>query len=224
MSDQAPSDQPVNRAELFSTSNEELLARWAIDAHRDPYDVPLDELDPGHPDLFEAGTQMAYFERMRNEDPVHFTADSQLGPYWSVTKFEDILYVDSHHDLFSSDIRKGGISLGGTPPPEGGDQYELPMFIQEDPPKHDEQRKVVAPMFTPRKLAGLEDLIRERACAILDNLPRNEEFNWVREVSVELTGPDAGHAVQRTSGRSRQAHLLVRHHPKHEQPGVFQQH
>ena len=31
-------------------------------------------------------------------------------------------------------------------------------------------------------------MIRERAGKILDNLPRNEDFNWVRHVSVELTG------------------------------------
>jgi cytochrome P450 len=47
---------------------------------------------------------------------------------------------------------------------------------------------VVAPLFAPRQLADLEPLIRERAGRILDNLPRNEEFNWVRHVSVELTG------------------------------------
>ena len=34
----------------------------------------------------------------------------------------------------------------------------------------------------------LETIIRERAGNILDKLPRNEDFNWVRQVSVELTG------------------------------------
>ena len=62
------------------------------------------------------------------------------------------------------------------------------MFIQEDPPKHDDQRKVVAPLFVPKQLAELEPLIRERAGNILDGLPINEEFNWVKHVSVELTG------------------------------------
>ena len=178
----------ANRSEMFTKSNEELLAAWAIDTSVDPYSIPLPELNPGHPDLFEDAKQMPYFERLRAEDPVHYTEVSQFGPYWSVTKYDDIMHVDSHHELFSSDFRKGGISLGGTERPEASDEYDLPMFIQEDPPKHDEQRKVVTPMFTPKKLAGLEDVIRERACAILDNLPRNTEFNWVREVSVELTG------------------------------------
>jgi cytochrome P450 len=62
------------------------------------------------------------------------------------------------------------------------------MFIMQDPPKHDEQRMVVAPKFSPRYLADLEDLIRQRAGNILDGLPIGEEFNWVRRVSVELTG------------------------------------
>jgi cytochrome P450 len=62
------------------------------------------------------------------------------------------------------------------------------MFIMEDPPKHDEQRKVVAPAFAPRHLADYESLIRDRAGEILDALPLNETFNWVDLVSKDLTG------------------------------------
>jgi cytochrome P450 len=91
--------------------------------------------------------------------------------------------------LFSSDIRNGGIRLGGQPLDGEPDPLSyLPMFIMEDPPKHDEQRLVVAPKFTAPNLAELEGLIRERAGTILDELPLGEEFNWVRKVSVELTG------------------------------------
>jgi cytochrome P450 len=39
----------------------------------------------------------------------------------------------------------------------------------------------------PQRLADLEVLIRQRAGAILDGLPRNETFNWVELVSKELT-------------------------------------
>jgi cytochrome P450 len=172
-------------------SNAEKMKLWEIDPHRDPYKLPLAALDPGHPQLFEADTMWRYFERLRKEDPVHFTAESQFGPYWSVTKFRDCMYVDTHHQIFSSDSLQGGISLGGRPLKEGEQPdptYDLPMFIMTDPPKHDVQRAVVAPKFAPRELAALEPLIRERAGRILDKLPRNEEFNWVRHVSVELTG------------------------------------
>lgn len=170
----------------MTVSNKEVLAAFAIDPNYDPYSLPLDKMDPSHPALFLHDTWAPHFERLRAEDPVHYTEDSLFGPYWSVTKYEDIMYVDTHHELFSSQQKKGGISLAGIP--DQSEEYSLPMFIQEDPPKHDAQRKVVAPMFTPRQVVDLEPLIRERAGHILDGLPRNEEFNWVREVSVELTG------------------------------------
>jgi len=170
----------------MTVSNKDVRDAFAIDPDYDPYSIPLDEVDPSHPTLFLHGTHWKHLERLRNEDPVHYHEESMFGPYWSVTKMEDIKYVDSHHELFSSQQKKGGIALGGVPDRE--DEYSLPMFIQEDPPKHDKQRMVVAPLFAPRQLADLEPLIRERAGRILDNLPRNEEFNWVRHVSVELTG------------------------------------
>ncbi len=179
----------ASRRENLRRSNRELMEQWAIDVHQDPYSLPLNRMNPGHPDLFEANTVLPYFERLRKEDPVNYTEDSQFGPYWSVTKYQDIVYVDTHHQIFSSDSRLGGIQLGGQMEEEEPDpMFHLPMFIMEDPPKHDEQRKVVAPMFSPRRIAALEGLIRERAGIILDGLPRNETFNWVREVSVDLTG------------------------------------
>ena len=46
---------------------------------------------------------------------------------------------------------------------------------------------MVAPKFTQRALQELENTIRQRAAKILDELPRNETFNWVQHVSVELT-------------------------------------
>lgn len=171
-------------------TNAEARARWSIDVHVDPYALQLDQLDPAHPSLFEHDKFWPYFERLRAEDPVHYCTDSMFGPYWSVTKYQDIMHVDTHHDVFSSDINNGGIRMGGRPVenPDENSMFHLPMFIMQDPPKHDEQRAVVAPSFTPNRLQELKQLIRQRAAHILDNLPRNEEFNWVQKVSVELTG------------------------------------
>jgi cytochrome P450 len=171
-------------------TNAEVVAKYAIDPHVDPFSIPLEKIDPAHPSLFEAHTMMPYFERLRTEDPVHLTEDSMFGPYWNITKYKDVMYVDTHHDQFSSDIMNGGIRLGGRPNRDidTTSMFHLPMFIMQDPPKHDDQRKVITPMFTPKHLQGLKELIRTRAGMILDGLPRNEEFNWVRSVSVELTG------------------------------------
>jgi cytochrome P450 len=145
----------------------------------DPYTLPLDQVNPAQGVLFQNDAHWPYFERLRKEDPVHFTAESEFGAYWSVTKYSDIKYVDMNHQIFSSE---GGITIG-----DQDEDFTLPMFIAMDPPKHDEQRKVVAPVAGPRNLAALEPQIRARVCEILDNLPRNEDFNWVQHLSIELT-------------------------------------
>jgi len=146
---------------------------------QDVASIPLDQLNPAQPRLFQHDAHWPYFERLRREDPVHFTADSEFGPYWSVTRYADIKQVDTSHQIFSSEP---GITIG-----DQDEDFQLPMFIAMDPPKHDEQRKVVAPVAGPRNLAALEPTIRQRVCDILDSLPIGEEFNWVDKVSIELT-------------------------------------
>ena len=151
----------------------------------DQYSLALDELNVARPELFQNDVHWRYFERKRNEDPVHYCAESDFWPFWSVTKFADILYVDSHHDIFSSE---GGITLGPPVKQTNTDTGFRPkMFIAMDPPKHDVQRTTVTPVVAPRNLAKLESTIRERAGEILDALPRDETFDWVDTVSVELT-------------------------------------
>ena len=180
--------EAATASEPMEFTNAEVQAKWAIDPCQDPYEQPLEALNPAHPDRFEANTMLPCFERLRREAPVHLTADSQFGPYWSICSYGLVKYVDTHEKLFSSDIAKGGIRLGGQALMEADSMYYLPMFIMQDPPVHGAQRKVVAPMFSPRHLQELEAVIRERAGLILDGLPLREEFNWVRRVSVELTG------------------------------------
>ncbi|MBX3479730.1 MAG: cytochrome P450 [Caulobacter sp.] len=144
------------------------------------WDQPLETLNPAQPALFQANAFWPYFERLRKEDPVHFTPESDYGPYWSITKFNDIMAVDTNHQDFSSE---GGITIVT----QDNDEGPLPMFIAMDPPKHDVQRKTVSPAVSPINLRTLEPLIRERACKILDSLPIGEEFDWVDKVSMELT-------------------------------------
>jgi len=147
------------------------------------YAEPLETLDPAQPKLFQADAMWPYFERLRKEDPVHYTPASEFGPYWSITKFNDIMAVDTNHQVFSSDYTRGGITIGG-----GSQNFEpLPMFIAMDPPRHDVQRKAVSPAVAPPALAQMAPQIRERAAGILDGLPIGEEFDWVDLVSKELT-------------------------------------
>jgi len=144
--------------------------------------IPLDEIDVSHPELWRTDTHWPYFERLRREDPVHYCRDSLFGPYWSITKYEDIMAVDTNHQVFSSEAALGGIAILD----ERADM-RLPMFIAMDPPKHDEQRKAVSPVVSSVNLMRFEPLIRERAGRILDALPRGETFDWLDHVSIELT-------------------------------------
>jgi cytochrome P450 len=148
------------------------------------YSTPLSDFHPGNPELFRTDTMWPYFERLRSEEPVHYCTASPaaVGEYWSVTKYRDIMHVETHPEIFSSDVRLGGIMLRDVDP-----AHEWPSFIAMDEPRHGAQRKTVSPMFTPVHLDQLAILIRERSASVLDNLPRNETFNWVERVSIELT-------------------------------------
>jgi cytochrome P450 len=154
----------------------------AREARARAYATPLEDFDVSDVELFTSDTHWPWFERLRAEDPVHYCRESPYGPYWSVTRFEDIVAVDSRHEVFSSDSQRGGIVIADAFEPS-----ESSSFIALDPPDHDAQRRVVTPMFSSQGIASLEPLIRERAAQILDELPVGETFDFVDRVSVELT-------------------------------------
>ncbi|MES1944695.1 cytochrome P450 alkane hydroxylase [Salinisphaera sp. PC39] len=142
--------------------------------------LALEDIDLSNPFLYRQDQWRAYFKRLRDEAPVHYQKNSAFGPFWSVTRYEDILFVDKNHELFSSEPL---IVLGDFP--EG---LPVEMFIAMDPPKHDVQRRSVQGVVAPRNLKEMEGLIRARTGEVLDNLPLDEAFNWVSAVSKELTG------------------------------------
>ncbi len=148
----------------------------------DPYALPLEDLNPGQPALFQRDAMWPFFARLRREAPVHYTRESEFGPYWSITKYKHIMQVEADVENFSSDAYRGGIVIRDPEP-----DFIMPMFIAMDPPRHDLQRAAVNPVISPTNLARLEVLIRERAGTILDALPVGETFDWVRHVSIELT-------------------------------------
>ena len=159
------------------------LTPGTLDDIPDPYSIPLEDINPLQARLFQNDAHWSYFERLRAEDPVHLNEDEDFGRYWSITKYNDIMYVDTHHDLFSSE---GGITIG--PPINApADRLQTRMFIAMDPPDHDVQRATVSPVVQPINLKKMEGTIRERAGKILDSLPVGETFNWVDLVSIELT-------------------------------------
>ncbi len=150
-----------------------------FDPVRDAFTKPLEQINPADPALYRDDIWKPYFERLRRDAPVHFQAESEIGPYWSVTRYKDIMQAELAHGTLSSE---GGITLLDRP-----EELRLPMFIAMDPPKHDDQRKVVQPIVGPGNLLKLQETIRARVSEILDDLPRGETFDWVDRVSIELT-------------------------------------
>jgi cytochrome P450 len=145
----------------------------------DPNSIPLEQIDVSDGRIYQQDAWRPYFARLREEAPVHYCADSAFGPFWSITRFEDIVAVDTNHEVFSSEP---AIVIGDLT-----EDMEVEMFIAMDPPKHDVQRRAAQPVVAPQNLAQMESLIRSRVCEILDNLPVGETFNWVDEVSINLT-------------------------------------
>jgi cytochrome P450 len=177
--EEAPMQQPLpprKRPNLPDFSRETLMAYLET--------APLDEVDIADPMYWETDSHWPYFRRLRDESPVHFTsvnAERHRG-YWSVSRWADIMAVDTNHQTYSSDAHLGGITLF-----DMDADFIMPMFIAMDQPKHDVQRKAVNPIVSGSNLAAFEDLIRTRTQEVLDGLPRGEAFDWVDRVSIELT-------------------------------------
>src|ERR1700761_3099603 len=80
------------------------------------YATPLDQFQVHAIEHFTDDTLWPWFERLRAEDPVHYTAESEYGPYWSVTRYADIVACESDAARLSSSQVHGGITLFEGPP------------------------------------------------------------------------------------------------------------
>src|SRR5262245_38279267 len=71
-------------------------------AAAEAWSLPLEALNPAQPELFVNDAMWPLFERLRAESPVHWTADSAYGGFWSISRYQDIMAVDTNHQAFSS--------------------------------------------------------------------------------------------------------------------------
>lgn len=150
-------------------------------AHKD-FIENLDTVDPSRGDRFADQSIHALMTKIRQEAPVHFCANSEYGPFWSITRHADIREIELQPELFSSSYTRGGISLLQVP----GEDPPV-TFVQMDPPDHGPRRQVLVPAFSAQEMARLSENIRTRTSDLLDQLPRGETFDWVENVSVKLT-------------------------------------
>jgi hypothetical protein len=131
-------------------------------------------------DAFLAGVPHEIFRDLRAHDPVAWTTEPDGKGFWSVTKYDDVLYASRHAELFSS---RQGIRM------EDMDEEETEArrtLMEMDSPEHTRLRRLVARPFTPRQVADYEGAIRELAREVLDNLHGATQFDFVKEVAREL--------------------------------------
>ena len=175
MADTVTTETPIDRGlEAFRKNG---LAKDATPPKAS--EIDLANFDITDPELWRQGAYWDYFARMRKEAPINYCPESPFGPYWNVTTYKDIMTVDTTHGVFSSE---GGITVV-----DQDEDFQLPMFIAMDPPKHDLQRKTVQSIVGPDNLRSFEALIRSRTTEIFDSLDISQPFDWVDKVSIELT-------------------------------------
>src|SRR5947199_8856426 len=143
-----PLNGPIGRRPMHGTID---LAADTLQAARDKaWSIPLDQFNPGDPELFKTDCFWPYFDRLRKQDPVHYCKDSMFGPYWSVTKYNDIMDIETNHAAFSSAASLGRITIRDVPP-----DLRRGSFIAMHQPLHGPKRKPVAPIVTPTHLDPL---------------------------------------------------------------------
>ncbi|MGH8595345.1 MAG: cytochrome P450, partial [Gammaproteobacteria bacterium] len=127
------------------------------------------------------------FDKMRLEDPVHWTASPDQRGYWSVFRHADVKTIFNDPYLFSSE-REGVMPIVDA---------EMAAIIEEawgigknvatiDPPRHTEFRKVMAAPFLPKALADGEVRTKKLIGEIFDQLPAHGEIDLVSDLAVRI--------------------------------------
>jgi cytochrome P450 len=131
-------------------------------------------------DVYVRGVPHATFQRLRDEDPVSFTEETDGRGFWSVTRYEDVLYVSRHTELFSS---ASGIRLEDM----DAEECEARRTIMEmDPPQHSRYRRLVSRPFSPRAVADYEGAVRDLAREVLEEVRGEHRFDFVSRIAREL--------------------------------------
>jgi len=131
----------------------------------DPYDVEINK-DP-----------YPTFRRLREEEPLYYNPQHD---FYALSRFADVNKALVDHDTCSSargaivELIKANIEI-----PSGA-------LIFEDPPIHDIHRKLLARMFTPRKINALEPRIREYCAESLDPLVGTGRFDFVTDLGATM--------------------------------------
>ena len=119
------------------------------------------EFDPFSQDFFDGAYDT--YRRLRDNAPVYY---SPKWDFWALTRYDDVAPGTKDHETFSS-------AKGATLDMVKAHDDALPVpkvIISMDPPEHEKMRKLVSKVFTPRAIAALEDMVREKVYECLDSL------------------------------------------------------
>ncbi|MFJ2769852.1 cytochrome P450 [Streptomyces sp. NPDC087300] len=154
-----------------------------------------DGFDFTDPDLLQDRVPLPEFAQLRQTEPVHWITQPRRisgfddTGYWAVTRHEDVKYVSTHPELFSSNLNTAVIRFNES---ISRDQIEVQKMIMlnMDPPEHTRVRQIVQRGFTPRSIRSLEETLRDRARSIvetaLEQAGPDGSFDFVNNVAVEL--------------------------------------
>jgi len=146
-----------------------------------------------HDDLFAPDViadPYEYFNRLRTEDPVHWNAKYEL---WVFTRYDDIVWLVRHPELFSSEVFRRDPRPPYPPIPET--DMELygsvrtffgDFFIQHDRPSHTEMRKVVHGYFTPNAMEAWRPLVQKVIKDLLDEVEVAGHMDVMRDLATPL--------------------------------------
>src|SRR6201996_7362096 len=131
-----------------------------------------------------------YYGRLRNEDPIHWNETYEL---WAVTRYDDLVWLTRHHELFSSAVFKNdprpaypAIDESDLGLYEYVKNYQANQFIQHDRPEHLEMRRVMHGYFTPKSMEAWRPFVKEAVKELLDAAEAKGEMYVMRDLATPL--------------------------------------
>ena len=139
-----------------------------------------DDADITSHDTYTNGVPHATFERLRREDPVHWTEEADGSGFWSILRHDDAVAVSRDVATFTS---TKGIRLEEMDEEESAARRTL---MELDPPEHTRYRRLVSKGFTRRRVLSYEEGIRDLAVEVLDQALAEPEFDFVQTIAEQL--------------------------------------
>jgi len=110
------------------------------------------------------------WRRLRDEAPLY---RNEQYDFWALSRFQDVMTASMDPRTFSS--AHGTVLEQMTEQPTGG------MMIFMDQPEHTALRRLVSRAFTPRRVAELEESIRQLCGGLLDAQRGRDGFDYVAD-------------------------------------------